>query len=393
MEDPYSNTINTINSAGEKRLEIMASIITMFTSFSSNLTILIEKLQNLTIEIKEKSQSVNYSNFTLNCTSWIYQYLGTPIPLSQFIKSLNNEVIGPFTKFRNEYNDILNKIKSHSNESKNELNIITEQYQKTYQKYLDFCNNLEIEKNPSKIEQLKQFCANSEKECIELCEHLGFSRRSYCLLIEKLIIEFEELEKKFQKQFLEYTQSFCLILENLSINYQNVSKEATNSLDQFNQNKDLQKIESFLIRRHTHIADISLQVPEIDFNIFDYLNYDIIFKDDLKVNLKSLKENYSSKKDSSFIVEENEIVLILEKKKDICFVESQKSGLRGEIPESFLIDCNYKRYICKLIEDLPDINIKSGQYFVILDDSNEIYKCKTVSGTILHISKEKLKRV
>jgi len=394
-DDPYSGSISIIISSGEKRLEIMSSMSNMFSSFINSVGQVIERINNLSMDVAQKAESLNYSNFSLNCFQWINGYIAAPEPLSNFVKEFTNTIVSPFSKFQLEYNESLNKIKIKSQEGKAELVVSTDQYQKVYQKYLDCCTLLEAERSPHKIEQLKVQCALNEKECVENCETLGFARRAYCLAMEKVIIEFEQLERLFQSHFRHYIQEFCSLIESMSSHYALIGEDGEKALQNFAQNRDLNRIESGILRRHTHMADISMQIPDLEFNIFDYLPWEVVFKDDIQSQAKRATEAYANPREPSISIEKDDIVICIEKHKEMLLVEHAKSGLRLEVPESILVDSKNPRYVSLIADDIHDntFTIKAGQYVLVLDDTCSNSKCKTASGSILYLPSQNLNKV
>lgn len=296
----------------------------------------------------------------------------------------------------NDYQNIKDKYKKGLDDIKNKVELIqqkfledTANYSKVYDEYIDSCHSLEelaSSANITEIPEAKKRCYLLQCNAAKACEQLGIQRRECALQIEKIMIDFEKLEKDNHNLFQAFLQKFCKITTEFGKSYQGISQKALEELEKMEYIQREKEAEEAEPRDFTDF-------PSLEFNIFDFLSPKTVFADDLHATFMQIISPVQNQLLEFTSFSEGERVVFIQKKNDMCLVESEKNGIRMNVPKSNLKPIkDYKRKIFQLESPMPDFGLQYGSYVVgILDlpESNSM-RCKTSSGDFVEIPKDYL---
>lgn len=373
-------------------LESCNSKLAILEQFQEAIEFFVNTILKLKDNLEKTKKIDEISDLIPNISSlaeWAVKYLTDNNPLTQVIQSIHTLTFIDYQNIKNNYVKGIDDIKNKSEFIQQKYEEDTANYLKVYNEYLESCHTLEdLASSPdiNAIPPAKEKCFHLQCIASKACEQLGLQRRECALQTEKIMVDFENLEKENHHLFQTFLQNFCKILTDFGKNYQEIAQKSL---------EELGKIETVQIDRNIETSEPRdfTDFPPLSFNIFDFVSPKTVFADDLHATFMNIISPIQNQllEFTSFV--EGERVVLIQKKSDVYLVESEKNGIRMNVPKSNLKPCkDYKRKIYQLESPMPELGLQQGSYVVgILDlpESNKM-KCKTASGDFVEIPKEYL---
>ena len=387
-ENPYLDIIPLFFNEIDQRIHVLEELDLMMNNFISSLSEIHSRLLNINEKSTEQVNSSHLSHISISTQAWLVEYVSTPSGFSKFIGRLKSNIVTPLVKYKT---DVIAQQRFYKNKfelCEKELETEENHYSELYSDYTKLCETLDKETDLSKVDELKQKCVKMERECISFCKTLETKRRNYCLNVESIFVEYELNESRYYKMICQIATDLSTIINGLSSFYSNIAAEGIKVLQSLNAIKDSTERKSATINGGFTPIDIS-------FNIFDYIDYNTIFRDTLSAKTYIVKEPVNESFNFGFKLQKNEVVELIEKHSSISVVESSITGLRGDVPTELLIESPFQRYICQLQSNFEYQKRYFGakNYFCVVFEEGDSVICKTSSKSFVTLPKSIIKHV
>lgn len=384
-DDIYAKQLSMILLSGKYRLTLFDQFQEAFDFFTSSIDKLKENLEKV-----KNIDEINNLIPRVSCfAEWGAKHLADDSPLSQISHELQTIISTDYQNIKNEYKEELGNIKNKVEFIQQKFEEDTSNYKSIYDEYIQSCKNLEEAASSSDLTAIppaKERCYHCQCNAAKACEQLGIQRRECALQMEKIMIDFEKLEKENHTRFKDFLQKFCKITTEFGKKYEEISKKALQELDSIKKPHHDEEPEDVEPR------DFS-DFPPLIFNIFDFVSPKVVFSDDLHATFLQIISPIGNQLLEFTSFDEGERVVLIQKKNDMYLVESEKNGIRMNVPKSNLKPIkDYKRKIFQLDSPMPEFGLVCGSYVIgilELPESNSM-RCKTASGDFVEIPNRNL---
>ena len=383
-ENPYENLIPYAFESFNYRISVIRELSGLLDNFVSCFSEIISRINETTEKTSNDINSKKSSNISLNTNAWLSEYVSTPTGLYKFNLKLKTKLINPLNSFRSNLEMQKGLFTQNINQYNKELDDAENEYKEIYSNYLNLCEKLEKENDFLKIDEMKKQYYELEEKCLSGCKILSTKRRNYCLNIERLFVENLQNENQYYKLIDKIGQELTIAFNDLSKFYGSLSQEGFNVLEQLKTIRD-ERIFDQSSPKDSQLINLTSKLIDIQFNIFDYIDYKTIFEKDLSAKTYFCKESFNDDISFGFKLKKNEIIEVIQHSQKISTVESSETGIRGDIPNDLIGELPFKRYICQLQKDYEIQNRKfhKSHYFCVINEENDTVLCKTASKTYI----------
>lgn len=398
----YDKLFSQISKIAKRRLEMVDMIQQMFNSFTASFVGLIDEFDQFFYEtdgnVKRSMRGSEMARFT----EWASHFISNYQVNRAFYQDLLNLKDKKTKDFGEKYYSEIEKLQELFRAEREKLDVEAQRYLTQYEVYINMCNKIEEigdmltkkEMSSSKQETYQRELDKLRAECIIVEEKTAMENDNYRKAIlsfqtavDKLLIKFEKFEKKFFVDVQDIIYQFVSISNKLSDSYKVLGEAAESDL------KSLEKLVSDLKnadntpRKVSAIVEEFSQVPQLCFDVFEYIPWNIIFHGELHSTFMKVTTNFKAE-DGYLSLEANEIVKVIKETNSYVIIESDKTGIRGKVPPSIVKPAkDYKRKVYQLNDDFMDSEtvISKGHFVICLSSDNTIAKCKTAGGVFVNI--------
>ncbi|EAY13540.1 hypothetical protein TVAG_343690 [Trichomonas vaginalis G3] len=318
---------------------------------------------------------------------WIQVNIIQGTAFKLIVKEYETNAKVPLIKLQNDIGVVIDNAEEGIEQANLRLDLTESEYKNLYDEYIETCHMIENETDISKVEELKVKCSELEQRCIDFTLLLGKARRQYCFEIEALFEPYETILD-------QYSDVMQNLLDKLPI----INKVFTDHFKSHPIKSDMLS-QIFLsgplpaTKCPSKLSRLQFITPaaEIEFNIFDYIQPNVVYDISLTQAVYELTENYHDP-NQAWTVRKGDYVNCIDKKGNMYHVEHVGSGLRGQIPKNILVKSKYKRTIKKLNSNYEEKGVKyqAGFCMCICKENKDNYTCVTPSQTFVHIPKKLL---
>ena len=393
-DNPYEEIIPFAFESINNRISVVGELSTLMDNFLSCFMEIISRINETTEKTSNDINSQKSSHLSLNTNAWLSEYVATPSGLYKFIAKIKSNVVNPLHAFKSNLENQKEYYTQKVGRYNKELETAENEYNQIYTNYLNFCEQLEKEKDLSKIGEMKKRCSEMEQMCLSGCKTLSTKRRTYCLNIERFFVDSLQNEDSYYQLIDKVGQELTKTINELSTFYGSLSEEGFNVLEQLKNIRDERTVFAST-QRDPHPVNLASNSIDLQFNIFDYIDYKYIFKNDLSAKTYICKEAFNDDISFGFKLKENEVIEVIEHFQTISTVESSETGIRGDVPNDLISELPFQRYICQLTKDYEIQNRKfcEGYYFCVINEKNDTVLCKTASKSLVVLPKSAIKGI
>lgn len=400
--EPYNAAYQKICSVCEHRIHTIEDLLGIFRSFVDAGKRFLERLGSIKEDHHYKNIGGGKFVFVPKCAKWIEKYLINIESIYTLIARLEGEITKPFGVYQDHYRDQYNHLKEQVVAATAEYQRQTNIYIEAHKQYFDACETLDRQMTAGEsiddIEGRKNKCVELERNAIAKCEVLGSAKREFAAIMESVLVNFEQMERKFFGEIRTTTNSFVKILHELGDQYKTLGSNAQTEISQVTE--DINIPVSFDSEKFAGGANQppDLQLPVLDIDIFSYLPWDVVFSDEIhKTEFYQSKTSYLSQSNDDLAMKTNDVVAVLKTSGNTLHVENQSTFMRGSISKNLLKPCAVpiQRYPGRLKGDFKGKikTIAKDQFVYVIGVEGDQCRCKTAEGLIEIIPKDFISKV
>lgn len=403
---PFEVQFEKISNSIKSSIEMCEYVQKSFFHFSQTYMKSIDNLSSYLNDVEKKMNETDDNTPEKKLTEWTIKYVTNYTSSRCFLDDFRNELFVPFLQVKAKLESSYQKLKKTFEEGKSELKTNYKSYKAEYQSYIDHCQLIEktgelmnkdisnTAKYQSDLNRLRDECYEKEKNAIEANDHFGHTCRLFQEKMEQMFLNFEECERVFFSEFHTHILKFSELISSLSISLNKNIGEAFKEMDSIE--GEMKSLNNNVLspRKVSSIVENFSNIPQLAFNIFDFLPWKTVFHGELHSTFMTLENDYVSTNGEYLSLKAGEIVKVIKEQGSTVLVESDETGIRGKIPSSNLkSNKEYKRKVYFVEQDFDDHNgfkIQKGQYVCSISEYESFIKCKTITGLIGNVPSSNL---
>lgn len=385
---PYSTAINTINSTSKYHLQLIDTSLTKLNLFQTGGIDFINCVTSSTNNITTDNHVIN----------WIQKYAFSIDSLSIFIEMVTKKIYMRLKKYRETYINEINGLKDKLEKAKEPFEEANQNYFNAYQIYLEACHT--IEKNASKMNsenqnikeaaemkfnEVRSKCPEYEEDAIRKMESLRLEKRKFIVQMEEIMINFEQIEKRFYQNFKETIDQFADFQLKLSNSYKTNYNESSESLKSIDENQGYPQYNFTKFEIPEKIKSVN------ESNLYESLSPTSIFSNEINSDYLITTKIYFAQTPEETELKKDDILQIIQNKKEYITIRNFRTKIIGTFNSSLLKELTSPYKSVKKIYKITystmvnDITIKTGEFVFVFKIDEKTASCITTKGEVISL--------